>query len=526
MPKSIYLINPRSDAPSYYGGEAFAGHGMAPTISIADLATPTVAGLIPSGFAIKLCDENRDTIDLDAAVDYVAITGKVSQSQRMRELADAFRRRGATVVIGGPYASLDPDAVRPHCDILVRGELEELAPQLFGDLQDGRWKDEYQGNRPDLSHCSLPRWDLYPNADTLVCTLQTSRGCPFECEFCDVIEYLGRRQRHKSISQVLLELQSVYGHGYRHVFLADDNLTVYRNRAKELLCALHDWNTTRENGPVHFYTQVSIDAARDEELLRCCAAAPLRGVFIGLETSNASSLKEVKKRQNINVDIKESVTRFVRHGIAVTGGMIVGFDSDHRNIFDDQFEFAMSLPVPIFTVGALVAPASTPIHRRLLSEGRLLMQDRTGVQATPWYTNIQPRHMSRDELVNGLRGLCRRIYDPSCFTARVLHFIDLFGSTRNTVLSALDSRTGLRPVQCRAVDLLHMLPAMGAPEARMWRDISGRLASKPEARDAVAHMLLQYIQIRYMYRQGFFWESPEVGTTYAGDVRRSATLHS
>src|SRR5262249_45882554 len=150
------------------------------------------------------------------------------------------RRRGVKVIIGGPYASLSPDVLRPHCDILVIGEMEEIAEELFADLRNGYAKEEYVGARPDLGRSPLPRWDLYPNDRAIMGTVQTSRGCPFDCDFCDVIQYLGQKQRHKSTAQVLGELDVVYRFGYRQIFLADDNFTIHRSRTKELLVALRD----------------------------------------------------------------------------------------------------------------------------------------------------------------------------------------------------------------------------------------------------------------------------------------------
>src|ERR1041384_4790412 len=217
----------------------------------------------------------------------------------MKAIAAEFRRRGKTALIGGPYASVSPDVVRPHCDILVRGEIEDIAAKMFGDLASGDYADEYVGTRPDMRASPIPRWDLYPNDRAGMGTVQTSRGCPFECEFCDVIQYLGRKQRHKSPARVLAELDALYDHGYRAVFLAYDNFTVYRARAKELLLALKEWNDAGKG--MAFTTQVSIDCARDTEMLELCADAGLVNVFIGIETPNESSLRETKKRQNVGI---------------------------------------------------------------------------------------------------------------------------------------------------------------------------------------------------------------------------------
>ncbi len=316
----------------------------------------------------------------------------------MKSIAGEFRRRGKTVMIGGPYASLSPEVVRPHCDILIRGEMEEIAPKIFSDLRSGDWDDEYVGTRPDLRTSPMPRWDLYPNDRAIMGSVQTSRGCPFECEFCDVIQYLGRKQRHKPVDQVIAELDQLYRLGYRSAFIADDNFTVYRAHAKKLLAAMRDWNAERAGGRFRFNTQVSIDAAGDEELLRMCADAGLTHVFIGIETPNEVSLREVKKRQNLKKNLVDEIQRFVDFGISVDCGMIVGFDGDDASIFERQYKFAMASPVPIFSLATLVAPDATPLHARLAAEGRLF--DNSSVTtAAPWHSNIVPKQMTREEVV-------------------------------------------------------------------------------------------------------------------------------
>ncbi len=203
MSKSLYLINPCPASPSYFGAESFARWGYDPAQAIADLATVTVAALAPSDWQVTVCEEHVEPIDFDTDADFIGITGKVIQGQRMNEVADEFRRRGKTVLIGGPHASLSPEAVRGHCDVLVIGELEAIAEDFFADLEQGTWQAEYTAEKPDLETSPLPRFDLYPNSRILSGCLQTSRGCPFECEFCDVIQYLGRKQRHKSVDQSL-----------------------------------------------------------------------------------------------------------------------------------------------------------------------------------------------------------------------------------------------------------------------------------------------------------------------------------
>src|SRR5579859_1369062 len=263
---SIYFVNPRADVPTYFGAESYAAFGCRPAAQMADLAIATLAALCPPDFDVRLCDQFVEDVDFDIDADYVGITGKVTQFGNMASIADEFRRRGKVVLIGGPFASLSPEMVRPHCDVLVTGEIEAIAGSLFDDLRAKTFKSHYIGGQPGLDTSPVPRWDLYRNDRAVLGTLQTARGCPFECEFCDVIQYAGRRQRHKSPAHVVRELDVLYDCGYRDIFLADDNLTVYRARARELLTAIADWNARRGHS-VRFHSQVSIDTARDASLL-------------------------------------------------------------------------------------------------------------------------------------------------------------------------------------------------------------------------------------------------------------------
>jgi len=505
MSRSLYLINPRSEAPSYFGAEVFEHWGYAPAQGIADLALPTVAALAPESVEVSLCDEYIQPVDFEIDVDYVGLTGKVTQARRMIEVADEFRRRGKTVIIGGPFASLSPAVVRPHCDVLVRGELEGIAERFFADLVADRLDDEYEGDRPDLSQSPLPRWDLYPNPRASLGCVQTSRGCPFECEFCDVIQYLGRRQRHKAVEQILAELEELQRYGYRGVFLADDNFTVYRKRAKEVLTALADWNARQER-PMFFGTQVSIDAARDDELLDLCARAGMTWVFIGIETPNEESLRESRKRQNVGVDLVSQVQRFLDHGIAVAAGMIVGFDHDGPDIFQRQYEFAMSSPIAVFSLGALVAPAATPLYDRMASSGRLV-EGGAEIAATPWDTNIVPERMTREELIDGLQRLCNRLYHPRAFGDRLVHLIESLGPHRGPHQGAVrDDGWDPRPIRHDELGLLRKLIRTGPEERRMWARISAALEEKPEAGVIAMEAMVRYAQVRCMYEVGSFWE--------------------
>ncbi len=503
MSNSIYLINPKADFANYYSAEVVEHLGFTPTAFIADLVITTVAAFVPDDFDVTICDEHITPVDFDTSAEVVGITGKSSQIGRMIELAQAFRERGKVVMIGGPYASLSPEVVRPYADILVRGEIESLAPQLFADIRDDCWQAEYLGGQPDLRHSPLPRWDLYPNDRALVGCVQTARGCPFECEFCDVIQYAGRKQRHKSVEQILTELDVLYKHGYSSVFLADDNFTVYRRRTKKLLLALREWNNRQAEGRLTFSTQLSIDTAREDEILQLCAEAGIDYVFIGIETPNEESLKETKKRQNMGINLLEQIQRFLDHGIGVMGGMIVGFDSDGLDIFQRQYEFAMATPIPIFTLGALVAPAATPLYDRMERTNRLLINNNTtsGAVVHPWMTNIIPQQMSQEELLSGMRWLGNQLYAPAAFGQRILHFIE-----RCQPHSGSPLRTSKRKNDLDMLKVFYDVSNLGPAESKMFLDIIKASAQKPALQRIIMHMIFQYRQIRHMYEQGQFWE--------------------
>jgi radical SAM superfamily enzyme YgiQ (UPF0313 family) len=514
MSKSIYMINPAADFPTYYGAEAFERWGFGPVMSIADLATTTVAALAPNDFTVDLCENYISAIDYETPADFVAITGKVGQWRTARAIAREFRRRGKVVIMGGPFASLTPQVVRPHCDILVRGEIEEIAADLFSDLRADHWKEEYVGTQPDLKLSPTPRWDLYPHDRTILGTVQTSRGCPYECEFCDVIQYLGRKQRHKAPAQVLAELDQLYRYGYRNVLLSDDNFTVFRHRAKELLAALRDWNNRQERGRVKFLTQVSIDAADDDEMLRLCVEAGLTMVFIGIETPNLDSHREMKKRQNLRGNLLDKVNHVISYGIEINGGMIVGFDSDGLDIFERQLDFAMSTGIPIYTLGALNAPAATPLHDRMKRDGRLV--DEAYVIGSPFVTNIIPKRMTTEELSRGIQWLGNQLYAPAAFGERVMRFIDQHPRVANTPWARP------RPVDLKLLKVARQIPQLGLEEERMWSRVTKAIADKPETANAVMSILFRYMQIRFIYEHGDFWDPGLISSASPDPVRAPA----
>ena len=235
------------------------------------------------------------------------------------------------MVVGGPYASLSPDVVSPWTDVLVTGEAETVFVELLDDLLAGRVRVLYRGeSQPvDIEKSPVPAIEQLPVDRYAAGVVQTSRGCPFSCEFCDVIVYLGRRQRHKTPEQVISEIENMHKAGFRTIFLSDDNFTANAKKARELVAALKRWNHSQSE-PVLFQTQLSIDLAapRNDALLRECVEAGIDHAFVGLETSNEEALLEVSKKQNAHRDMLESVQKIHAAGMQILAGIIVGFDSD------------------------------------------------------------------------------------------------------------------------------------------------------------------------------------------------------
>jgi hypothetical protein len=502
MSKSIYIVNPAADFPTYFGAEVLAASGRPAGVMMADLAATTVAAMAPADWQISICDQSVAPVDYDHPADWVLLTGKVSQRQRLTAIADEFRRRGKRVMIGGPYASLSPERLRNHCDVLVCGEIEEISEELFADLRADHLRESYSGDRPSLALTPPPRWDLYPNDRALLGAVQTSRGCPFECEFCDVIQYLGRKQRHKPIAHVLAELDLLWAQGYRAAFLADDNFTAYRAHCKELLAAMAWW---RRDHPMDFVTQISIDAARDEELMDMCVAAGLTQVFVGVETPNVESLRETGKRQNLRINLADEVQKLVDHGISVMGGMIVGFDADGPDVFALQYEFAMATAVPMFSLGALMASEATPLYDRIVREGRLL-EGGVETPAVPWSSNIRSRAMGMDVLHQGMKNLCNSLYSPPAFGERVLRFIATFGRARKGPEPAPLDLEKLRDIDRQAMQVGMDVRRLGEQEGRMWNKVWGAAVRRPSTMAIVARIMFQYAQARHMFEKGNYWE--------------------
>jgi radical SAM superfamily enzyme YgiQ (UPF0313 family) len=385
-----------------------------------NLSLPTVAGITPRKHDVVLMDENVEAIDLDVDADIIGLTGYVIHKRRIFELAAEFRRRGKFVVAGGPLASLCPEELRDKVDVVFVDEAEYTWPQFLEDYQAGRWQSEYrQDEKPSMHDSPLPRFDLLKIDQYRSMTIQFTRGCPFTCEFCDIIVMYGRRPRAKTVDQVMAEVREIHRLGAHNIFVVDDNFIGNKRDAKQLLNALIEWQAANHY-PIEFMTEVSLNVSQDDELLALMRQANFSTIFIGIESPRTASLEETKKNQNLRGNLLDSVHKIQRAGLEVMAGMIVGFDHDDPAIFEEQFRFIQDARIPVSMTGLLNALPKTPLYKRLKEAGRLVAES-VGDQFV--FTNIVPKAMSARELNEGYKRLLQRLYSHRNYRKRVMQLI-------------------------------------------------------------------------------------------------------
>src|SRR5215470_15260414 len=389
----------------------------------APLGLATVAGMTPPEFPVELQDENVEPINFDTDADIVAIGCWSPQYLRAQELAREFRRRGKMVVVGGPYPTLCPERfVDGTFDIVFDGETEYTWPEFCRDLQAGNPpKPVYkQVGNIDMQKSPVPRFDLIRKGDYLYYFIQTTRGCPFACEFCDIIVTDGRVPRLKSIPQVLKEIETVAALGGKYISFSDANLIGNQKYAEQLLEALGDFGR-KNNYPIQFSAEMTITVAERPKLLELLREANFTSIFVGIESPRIDSLMESKKRQNAHRPLLDSIRLIQSHNLLIVAGMIVGFDHDDHRIFEEQFDFLMEAGIPFTTCGVLTAIEKTPLHARLQKEGRLLPYDSATVLGHGAADlNFTPKLMTVDEVQRGYNWLIRSLYRYDNYSARVM----------------------------------------------------------------------------------------------------------
>ena len=391
-PLRLLLVNPRF--PESFWSFRWAVDEILPGKRALNppLGLATLAALCPPEWDVRIVDENVESVPLEVEADIVGICGMGAQFVRQRELLAEYRARGHFVVAGGSYASLCPEHYDGLAQTIVCGEAENIWKEFCADFMAGCPRPLYRETGAiALADSPVPRFDLLKIDRYSAVTVQFSRGCPFLCDFCDIIVMFGRKPRFKGCEQVGRELDVLRRFGVRNVFFVDDNLIGNPRAAKNLLAYLADYQR-RHGYRFTFGTEASINLAQDDELLRLFRAANFNWVFIGIESPDPESLRETRKPQNLREDLLTSVRRLYARGIDVLGGFIVGFDNDTLDTFDAQHRFIVDSGIQAAMVGLLTALPHTPLHRRLEREGRLI-DGAASVDNTKPGTNFVPRRM-------------------------------------------------------------------------------------------------------------------------------------
>jgi radical SAM superfamily enzyme YgiQ (UPF0313 family) len=382
----------------------------------------TIAAMLPREWHLRLIDLNTAPLTESnlSWADRAFVSAMVVQKKSAQDVISRCRAAGISIVAGGPLFTTEWQSF-PEVDHFVLNEAEITLPSFLADLAQGQPQRIYRtGAFADVHRTPAPRWDLIDIRRYASMSIQYSRGCPYQCEFCNVTALFGHRHRSKKTTQVIAELNVLYDLGWRgNIFFVDDNFIGSRTLLKqELLPALIAWRQGRKG--ITFSTEVSINLADDEQLMEMLAAAGFTTIFIGIETPDDRSLKECNKKQNRNRNLVDDVRRLQRAGLQVQGGFILGFDNDTPCTFERQIDFIQKSGIVMAMVGLLQAPPGTRLHERLKREGRLSGEiSGDNVDGT---TNIIPA-MGLDNLREGYKAVLQHIYSPEKYYQRVKTFL-------------------------------------------------------------------------------------------------------
>jgi radical SAM superfamily enzyme YgiQ (UPF0313 family) len=468
---NVLLVSPRT--PDTFWSFRHALPFISKKAGHPPLGLLTIAAFLPRSWNLKLVDLNVSPLS-DPEIrwaDYVMVGAMLIHRESVKEISLRCRALGKPVIGGGPLFTTGRGSF-PEIPHLVLGEAEELLPDLVADMAAGSVRPVYEAERrPDLRLTPVPRWDLIRFNDYACMSVQFCRGCPFDCEFCDVILLNGRVPRTKTSDQVIRELEALRTAGWKgSVFLVDDNFLGHKRRVRELLHEMIEWRA-RTGARYDFLTEVSVNLASEPELLRLMVQAGFKKVFVGIETPDPETLSACNKLQNTRCDLREVVRVIQAAGMEVMGGFIVGFDGDTPDIFQRQFDFIQKTGVVTAMVGLLNALPGTRLHKRLAQEGRLLGEsDGHNTKASCNFVT----KLGRDELLTGYRNLMRRLYEPNTYyeRARVL--------LQNWHPRGPEMRLGWRDILAFLRSLWH-LGVLNSGRRAYWRYLGYALVHHPRA---------------------------------------------
>ncbi len=406
----------------------------------------TVAAMLPENWNIRLIDMNVETLSDDELqrADLVMLSSMIVQKDSFQQIVERAKRKGVKIAAGGPYPTSCHKQIK-NVDYFILNEAESTLHEFVRDFEEGKARPVYESaDKPDLAVTPIPRFDLIDVHAYSSMALQSSRGCPFHCEFCDIIELFGTIPRYKKCSQLLDEFDALYDTGYRGaLFIVDDNFIGNIGKVKALLREIVLWQMEHAY-PFGLYTEASINLAEDEELLEMMSDAGFDTVFIGIETPDTEILGHAGKTQNTRRNLLESVRTIQSKGIEVMGGFILGFDNESDDIFQRQCTFIDQAAIPVAMIGLLIALPQTQLYRRLEAEGRIL-EETNGNNTHQLDMNFITT-MPHDEVVDGYKHVIRELYQPSHYFSRAMKMISRTGSTPNVPkkIRSQDIKTFLR----------------------------------------------------------------------------------
>jgi radical SAM superfamily enzyme YgiQ (UPF0313 family) len=416
---NVLLVSPA--APESFWSYRHALRFISKKAVLPPLGLLTVAAMLPKAWKLRLIDLNASRLtdaDIEWA-DYVLISAMIVHADSVRRVVVRCNAKSKVVIAGGPLFTTGHERF-PEIGHFVLGEAEAIMPSLVRDMSSGALRRQYQApDRPDITQTPVPRWDLIDFDDYSTMPVQLSRGCPFDCEFCDIIAMYGRIPRVKTPTQMIRELDSLLDAGWTgSVFIVDDNFIGNKAKAAAILRELVVWRK-RRGAKTTFLTEASLNLADSPDLLDLMVRAGFKRVFVGIETPNEESLAECSKVQNCGRDLQQAITTIQNAGLEVMGGFIVGFDHDGPGIFERQWRFIQEAGVVTAMVGLLTALPQTRLYTRLQKEGRILC-DSSGTN--DGVLNFAPR-LDREVLLDGYRALVKRLYAPKDYYQRAVTFL-------------------------------------------------------------------------------------------------------
>ena len=504
---NVLLVYPRFAADTFWNFaaacELFGARYPAPPLGLI-----TVAALLPSTWSIRLVDRNAEELadaDLEWA-DLVMTGGMLPQHYDLVEIIDLCRARCKPVAIGGPSVTSSPELYQ-RANFRILGEAEGVIDEFLAAWEAGEREGLFEAEKfkIDVTRSPVPRFDLLNFANYLYIGVQFSRGCPFTCEFCDIIELYGRAPRTKTNSQILSELETLYRLGYRgHVDFVDDNLIGNKKAIKAFLPELRAW-LERHDYPFEFTTEASINLADDPELLRLMNETNFVGVFVGIESPDPETLVMMRKKQNTRRNLAQSIHKLYASGLYVTAGFIVGFDSERATVADAMIALIEEAAIPVCMVGLLYALPNTQLTRRLAQEGRLHAfaegsHRGSADQCTQGlnFDTLRPRQ----EILADYKRILEQAYDPAAYLGRLRRLATLLNNSgRAQQLHMGDARNRFGTSQ-----MLHRLIAnLPEPRDAFWQTIVECAARNPTSARYIVTLMAFYLHLgafsRYVVQQ-------------------------